>query len=178
MASKLTHALHDPMHCLAPGLFRSLKRGDREKFKPDVTYRYGDRNAPRFIGFEPLGADDMRLLQGLVGLVGLTGSNGVILTAAPTGDLPEQLRLGLSPKLDAKDSDGLVVRHHIIRLMAEIGWHDSGENIRTVKASLVRMSNVTVIIDSGPRRASFHLMSHAFDAEDGKLFVCLNPQLA
>ncbi|SPU51036.1 replication protein C, IncQ-type [Bordetella trematum] len=175
MASNLTHARHDPMHCLAPGLFRSLKRGDRKKLKLDVTYRYGDNECARFIGFEPLGADDMRLLQGLVALA---GPNGVILTAAPTGDLPKQLRLGLSPKLDAKDSDGLVVRHHITRLMAEIGWDDSGKNILTVKASLVRMSNVTVIIDSGPRRASFHLMSHAFDAEDGKLFVCLNPQIA
>ncbi|GKQ77706.1 hypothetical protein KAM447_42140 [Aeromonas caviae] len=25
MAIELTHARHDPMHCLAPGLFRSLK---------------------------------------------------------------------------------------------------------------------------------------------------------
>lgn len=136
--SNLTHARHAPMHCLAPALFRSLKRGDRKKLKLDVTYRYGDDECARFIGFEPLGADDMRLLQGLVALA---GPNGVILTAAPTEDLPKQLRLGLSPKLDAKDSDGLVVRHHITRLMAEIGWHDSGENIHTVKASLAPMSN-------------------------------------
>ncbi|MBP8151671.1 MAG: replication protein C, partial [Xylophilus sp.] len=66
MASNLTHARHDPMHCLAPGLFRSLKRGDRKKLKLDVTYRYGDNECARFIDFEPLGADDMRLLQGLV----------------------------------------------------------------------------------------------------------------
>ncbi|MET3109463.1 hypothetical protein AAKU58_004320 [Oxalobacteraceae bacterium GrIS 1.18] len=41
MAFDLTHARHDPAHCLAPGLFRSLKRGDRKKLKLDVTYPYG-----------------------------------------------------------------------------------------------------------------------------------------
>ena len=146
MAFELTHARHDPMHCLAPGLFRSLKRGDRKKLKLDVTYTFGDDIRARFIGFEPLGADDMRLLQGLVALA---GPRGVILTANPAATMPRQLRLALSPTDAAADSDGLVVRHHITRLLAEIGMYDSGENIRTVKASLVRMSNVTVIIDNG-----------------------------
>lgn len=175
MAFELTHARHDPMHCLAPGLFRSLKRGDRKKLKLDVTYTFGDDIRARFIGFEPLGADDMRLLQGLVALA---GPRGVILTANPAATMPRQLRLALSPTDAAADSDGLVVRHHITRLLAEIGMYDSGENIRTVKASLVRMSNVTVIIDNGLHRVSFHLMSHAFDAYDGTLFACLNPQIA
>jgi hypothetical protein len=34
----LTHARHDPAHCLAPGLFRSLKKGERRTGKLDVTY--------------------------------------------------------------------------------------------------------------------------------------------
>ncbi|WP_268915743.1 replication protein C, IncQ-type, partial [Aeromonas caviae] len=33
---------HDPAHCLAPGLFRSLKRGERKRLKLDVTYTHGD----------------------------------------------------------------------------------------------------------------------------------------
>lgn len=60
----LTHARHDPAHCLAPGLFRSLKRGERKRSKLDVTYTYG-KDSIRFWGPEPLGADDLRVLQGL-----------------------------------------------------------------------------------------------------------------
>lgn len=61
MAFDLTHARHDPMHCLVPGLFRSLKRGERKRLKLDVTYHYAENEQARFVGFEPLGADDMRL---------------------------------------------------------------------------------------------------------------------
>ena len=32
------------MHCLVPGLFRSLKRGERKKLKLDVTYHYAEMN--------------------------------------------------------------------------------------------------------------------------------------
>ncbi|PYA99033.1 replication protein C, IncQ-type, partial [Serratia marcescens] len=27
----LSHVRHDPAHCLAPGLFRALKRGERKR---------------------------------------------------------------------------------------------------------------------------------------------------
>lgn len=175
MDFKLTHARHDPMHCLAPGLFRSLKRGERKKSKLDITYHYGLDTHVRFVGFEPLGADDMRLLQGLVALA---GPEGVLLSPNPSASIPRQLRLELAPKSDALHSDGLVVHHQLTRLLREVGWHHSGANLRTVKASLVRMSNVTVIIERRSRQASFHLMSHVFDENDGSLFVCLNPQLA
>ena len=63
MAFDLTHAQHDPMHCLVPGLFRSLKRGERKKLKLDVTYCSNAENEQvRFVGFEPLGAGVCRFL--------------------------------------------------------------------------------------------------------------------
>ncbi|WP_268915854.1 replication protein C, IncQ-type, partial [Aeromonas caviae] len=37
----------------APGLFRSLKRGERKRLKLDVTYTHGD-DSIRFWGPEPL----------------------------------------------------------------------------------------------------------------------------
>ena len=67
MAFDLTHARHDPTHCLAPGLFRSLKRGERKRLKLDVTYHYAENEQARFVGFEPLGADDMRLTPASLG---------------------------------------------------------------------------------------------------------------
>ncbi|WP_343245238.1 replication protein C, IncQ-type, partial [Xanthomonas perforans] len=174
MAFDLTHARHDPMHCLVPGLFRSLKRGERKKLKLDVTYHYAENAQARFVGFEPLGADDMRLLQGLVAL---GGPKGIILTPEPSGDLPKQLRLLLEPKFDAVRQDALVVRESMTSLLGEIGLTDGGDNIRAIKACLLRMTNVTVMVTKGLKHKSFHLMSHDFDEEDGRLFVALNPQI-
>lgn len=42
----LTHARHDPIHCLAPGLFRSLQKGERKRAKLDVVYDFGDGSPP------------------------------------------------------------------------------------------------------------------------------------
>jgi hypothetical protein len=174
MAFDITHARHDPMHCLVPGLFRSLKRGERKKLKLDVTYRNTENVQARFVGFEPLGADDMRLLQGLVAL---GGPKGIILTPEPTADLPKQLRLFLKPKFDAEVQDALVVRESLTSLLSEIGLTDGGDNIKAIKACLMRMANVTVVVTKGSQQRSFHLLSYAFDEEDGRLFVALNPQI-
>lgn len=173
--SDLTHARHDPAHCLAPGLFRSLKRGERKKLKLDITYHYGQGESARFVGFEPLGADDMRNLQGLIAL---GGPEGLILTAQPECALVRRLRQLLEPELDAKEQDGLVVRERFTRLLAEIGLTDTGDNIKNFKESLLRMSNVTVLVTMGPRQASFRLLSYAIDNADGRLFVALNPRIA
>ena len=175
MAFDLTHAQHDPMHCLVPGLFRSLKRGERKKLKLDVTYCSNAENEQvRFVGFEPLGADDMRLLQGLVAL---GGPKGIILTPEPKAELPKQLRLFLEPKFDAAGQDALVVQESMTKLLAEIGLTDGGLNVKAIKDCLMRMANVTVVVTKGSRQRSFHLMSYAFDEEDGRLFVALNPQI-
>lgn len=173
--SELTHARHDPAHCLAPGLFRSLKRGERKKQKLDITYNYGQGEQARFVGFEPLGADDMRILQGLVALA---GPEGLILTPEPQSDMARQLRLFLEPKFDAEGKDGLVVRERMTKLLAEIGLTNTGDNIKGLKASLLRMANVTVVVTKGTRQASFHLLSYDFDEADGRLFVALNPRIA
>lgn len=139
----LTHVRHDPAHCLAPGLFRSLKRGDRKRCKLDVTYTFGEDESMRFVGFEPLGADDMRLLQGIVAL---GGPNGILLTPEPTSETGRQLRLFLEPRFEAIEQDGLVVRESLTKLLSETGMTDSGDNIKALKASLLRMSNVTILV--------------------------------
>lgn len=172
MDFELTHARHDPIYCLAPGLFRNLKRGARKQEKLDVSYSYGASEQIRFVGFEQLGCEDMRLLQGLVAFA---GPRGIILTAEPAAKLPRQLRLLLRPKLSAASEEGLVVRVSITRLLAEVGLSDGGANIRAAKACLVRMSNVTLIVNSFGRQATFQMMSHVFDEHDGALLVCLNP---
>lgn len=170
-----THARHDPATCLCPGLFRSLLRGERKKKKLDVTYEYGQNETLRFVGFEPLGADDMRLLQVAVAL---GGPHGLLLTPEPRSTLGRQLRLLLEPTFDAIEKDGLVIRESMTKLLAEMALTDGGENLKSLKSSLLRLSNVTILVTQGTRQASFHLMSHAFDEETGRLWIALNPRLA
>lgn len=169
-----THARHDPAHCLVPGLFRSLKRGERKNNKLDVTYTFGDESL-RFVGFEPLGADDMRFLQGIVAL---SGPEGVLLTPEPSTEIGKQLRLLLDPKFEAIEQNALVVRESMYRLFSEVGMKNTGENIKALKASLLRMSNITILVQKGSKQAAFHLMAYAFDEESGKLWVALNPRIA
>ncbi len=174
MTFDLTHARHDPAHCLAPGLFRSLKRGERKNLKLDVKYDYGTQTL-RFVGFEPLDAQDMRMLQGIVAL---SGPKGIILTDQPSTDRGMQLRLMLDTKLDAAHRDALVVKGTLGGLMREIGYTtDGAEARRDLKESLRRMSNLTVFVSEGKREASFHLLSYAFDEDDGSLFIALNPRV-
>jgi hypothetical protein len=170
----VAHIRHDRGHCLAPGLFRSLVSGERKKTKLDVTYNYAADCQLRFIGFEALGVDDMRFLQGLVGL---GGPDGLMLSPEPQNDKPKQLRLLLDAKWDAAQKDALVVKESIYRILHEIGMTDGGENIKALKESLVRMSNVTVIARNGGKQASFHLLSYFLDEDDGRMLVALNPAI-
>jgi hypothetical protein len=172
---ELTHVRHDRAHCLVPGLFRSLLRGERKQTKLDVTYNFGKKETVRFIGFEPLGADDMRILQGLMAIAGPSGN---LLRPEPKSEKGKHLRFLLEPKLDGVNQNALVAQSSLKSLLSEVGLVEGGSNIKLVKASLLRMSNVTVIIKKGNREASFHLLSYAFDETSGQLMAALNPRLA
>jgi Replication protein C (RepC) len=174
----LTHVRHDPAHCLAPGLFRSLKSGDRKKLKLDVMYRYGENEQIEFKGPEPLGVDDLRILQGLIAMA---GPKGVVLTSEPKSEAGKQLRLFLEPKWEAVQQDALVVKGSYRHLAYEIGYTDidGGNVFRLIRACLERLWTVSIIVQIGRRRMGFKLLSeYASDEADGKLFIALNPRIA
>jgi len=171
----LTHARHDPAHCLAPGLFRSLERGERKKQKLDITYTYSVGETAQFTCFEPLGSDDLRVLQGLVAMA---GADGTSLSPEPKTENGRHLRELIDPKFDASGQRACMVRSAMRRLLAEIGLSSGGKSMENVVASLHRMANVTVLVKKDSRQASFRLLSYAFDSQDGALLVALNPQLA
>lgn len=181
MVYDLTHARHDPAHVLAPGLFRSLGPGDRAAMKLDVTYLHG-QDQMEFKGHEPLGVDDMRVLQGIVAMA---GPDGLILR--DEDDLPEagrQLLLDLfSPPAVVAEAgrkpDTLVVRDSFRRLAREIGLPEGGANLRLIRKSVERLFGVTVFVQSGKRRVGMRLLSaYASDEGSGDLYVALNPRLA
>lgn len=171
---ELSHVRHESAHCLAPGLFRSFPKGQRERLKLDVKYIYADGEEARFVGFEPLGADDLRVLQGLVALSGPTGQ---VLPPDPDGDMPKKLRELLDTKEQGIYQNALAINSSFRRILDEIGLTPCGENISAIKKCLIRMSNVTVIIKNKSHLESYHLMSFAIDERTQNFHVALNPRL-
>lgn len=171
----LTHARHDPAHCLAPGLFRSLKRGERKTSKLDVTYEFGQGQKIEFSGPEPLGADDLRILQGLVAMA---GPAGLVLSPEPKTDAGLQLRLFMEPKWDAIRQDAMVVKGSYRALAKEIGYANI-EDTKPIRDCIERLWKVSIIALSGGKRRGFRLLAeYASDDAAGKLFVALNPMIA
>lgn len=179
MTFKLTHARYDSAHCLAPGLFRSLKRGDRKKLKLDVKY-VRDRERIEFSGPEPLGTDDLRVMQGLIALAAVCGSNGsgIQLRPEPTSEGGKQLRTLLNTEHDAVSMNAVVVKGSFRQLAREIGYTDIDDS-RTIRECLERLWKVSVIVERDGQRMGFRILSsYASDDADGRLFVALNPRLA
>ncbi|HHN1269450.1 replication protein C, IncQ-type [Pseudomonas aeruginosa] len=171
----LTHARHDPTHCLAPGLFRSLKRGERKRGKLDVIYDYGDGKRIEFSGPEPLGADDLRILQGLVAMA---GPGGLVLSPEPQTEAGQQLRLLLEPKWEAVQQDAMVVRGSYRALAREIGYANPNDT-KPVRESIERLWKVSIIAQNGRKRQGFRLLAeYSSDEQGGKLYVALNPLIA
>ena len=177
---KLTHALHDPAHCLAPGLFQSLKKGDRKKLKLDLTYSYGE-DSIRFWGPEPLGADDLQVLQGLIAMSAVSGygGRGLILSDDTKSEAGQQLRLLLDLKWEAIDKDSMVAKCSFRDLAKEIGYKDGGgSQLKTIRDCIERLWAVSIIVDRNGKRQGFRMLAdYASDEEENKLFVALNPRL-
>lgn len=162
---------------MAPGLFRALKRGERKRSKLDVTYDYGDGKRIEFSGPEPLGADDLRILQGLVAMA---GPNGLVLGPEPKTEGGRQLRLFLEPKWEAVTADAMVVKGSYRALAKEIGAEvDSGGALKHIQDCIERLWKVSIIAQNGRKRQGFRLLSeYASDEADGRLYVALNPLIA
>ena len=173
MEYELTHARHDRIHCLAPGLFRSLKKGQRNKEKLNITYTHGKYEV-QFVCFEPLAADDLRFLQGLAAMA---GPGRINLPPFPTDVALIHLRGLLNAKGEGASMDGIFIQGKIGRLLTEIGMSDGGENIRSFKSSLKRLANVTIFLARDDKSASFNLLSYSFDHDTGEFNVALNPRL-
>lgn len=173
----LTHVRHDPAHCLAPGLFRALKRGERKRAKLDVTYDYGDGNRVEFRGPEPLGADDLRILQGLVAMA---GPSRLVLRPESKTEAGRALRLSLEPKWEAVHADAVVAKGSYRALAKEIGYSaDSGKHFQAIRDCIERLWTVSIIVQHGRKRQGFRLLAeYASDEADGRLFVALNPLIA
>jgi hypothetical protein len=146
-----------------------------------VTYTYG-KDSIRFWGPEPLGADDLRVLQGLVAMAATSGKDGrcIILSQEPKTDAGRQLRLLLELKWDALEKNALVAKGSFGQLAREIGYSDDGgSRFKAIRESIERLWAVSVIVERDGRRQGFRILSdYASDEQECKIFVALNPRLA
>lgn len=172
---ELTHARHDPGHCLAPGLFKSLKKGDYKKLKLDVAYEFGKGERLEFKAAEPLGVSELRVLQGLVAMA---GPGGLLLSPEPKTEAGQQLRLLLETKFDAVQSNALVAKGSYRALAKAIGYNL--ENTKGIQDSIERLWGVSIIAQkkNGQRRGFRLLSTYESDLAEGKLHVALNPRIA
>jgi len=141
--------------------------------KLDVRYCWGSYKI-HFLGEEKLGADDMRLLQVIVALAGPIGET---LSSKPS--MPITIALRDKLEVDAGElMDGLMLCCSASKLLAETGMTDGGGNTNILKASLTRMSSVTVIATHDGAIASYRMLSHIFEGGSKQLHIALNPMLA
>jgi hypothetical protein len=150
---------------------------DRKQMKLDITYTYGKNEVLRFTGFEPLGVDDMRLLQGVIAMSGPHGVEVDILD--PKTSVGKQLVLVFEPDGEMEKQRALAVKTSLYKLLKEIGYsdHDSHQR-KSFMESLIRLSNVTIHVQNGSRFWSCHMLSYAIDQNDGRVWIGVNPRVA
>jgi hypothetical protein len=176
MQFDLTHARHNPSYCLAPGLFRSLKKGDRKKLKLDVTYTFG-KNSVRFWGPEPLGAEDLRVLQGLIAMA---GESALLLRGNTESKTGKQLRMKLELKWEAINETAMVAEGSLYQLAKELGYaEDGGSQLKIIRDCIERLWAVSVIVDRDGKREGYRILAdYSSDEKESTVYVALNPKLA
>lgn len=163
---------------LASDLFRTLRKGERERGKLDITRENGAGQRIRFIGFEPLDPWDQRLLTGLIAVAGVAGQPLNAVEAETAGN-------PLSCTGAAMKWRAITAACSLGGLLRGIGLEPTGPAYRRAIESLTRLENVTVIfsdpLEPGQperRRSSFNLLKFEYDpGQRSDLRFTLNPLL-
>lgn len=143
----------DPAHVSAPGLFRSLnrKKREREHSKLHVVYTPQsevDGQVLEFHGPEPLGTDDLRVLQGLLAIatknfMELANARVEHVDGEPVPLMPERL----------------LVQCTFSHLARTIGYStpSSGATHKSIRECIERMAKVTIFLRDSPQGRSIRL---------------------
>ena len=174
--NKLTHVRHDPAICLVPGLFRTVKRGDYKKKNLHIVYEFGPKEKIEFLGFEPLGPEDLLVLQGLIAMA---GKNRSIIACDAKGKRGLELRKQIELKGSAVDSLLSVVQCSFYDLAKEIGKNtNSGGALKSLKASIKRLWAVSIVVTSNDNWSGFRILSGIrVNEKTNQLWVALNPRV-
>ncbi len=146
----LTHTNHDPAHCCVPGLFRPLKRGGRWAKKLHLIH-HREKVMLEFRGFEVLGADDLRILQGL---------------------------LAISPMIENPET-GVTAGDIYYQIAKEIGLPTSGANFNRIRTNIERLHNVTIIARCSDGICHRYQLvdQYSSDEKQKQITVVINPRI-
>lgn len=152
-----------PAVALAGGLFRALQKGGREVFPAPVALAEQAMSIGsfRFIGSEPLGGDDLRVLQGVFMLASRPSETIELMVDDPVTDLGRELSEKLAFVAD-EPSRGVAKYTHInISALAEAcGYGTAGGSRTVVEASLERLSRVRVSVSGDGWSTESALLAH------------------
>ena len=175
----------DPDCALAPGLFRSLPKGEAaRKHRLEVVYPAAGGVTLTFLSPDLLGADDMRVLQGIMALVTRDAAGeGVLKLDGPSDAEGTQLILGFEAKDDLQNHIALRLNGSFRAVARAVGLDpDSGGNIKKIQASISRLCGLSVLVDGPGLFGAIHFMAGIWAKNPtggggGDLRLALNPRL-
>ena len=168
-------ALHDPVLCLAPTLFRSLARGCRAE-PLDLKYDHG---STRYAFRAPalLGCDDLRVLQGIVSLANAARGYVDPRRSSPGALL---LRDGLALAGDAVDEEVLLLETSFATIAGAAGYGGGrgGAMGLQLRAGLQRLATTTVEFVGPDGAGSWRIIAmDELGRGRDRLRIVLNPRL-
>lgn len=178
MKFELTHACLDATHCYPPGLFRSLAPGERAGGKLDITHKFIETGTIINFRGDVLGAEEMRVLQGLVAMAAISGTGrGIKLMAVTPTDVGKSLRKGLEITGGSGNEPAAVVKCSYRQLSFEMGYENN--DFRMIRESIKRLFSVSVFVTQAGQTQGFRILS-SFSSDDTAAQICvaLNPRLA
>lgn len=168
-------AKHEPVHCLCPGLFSSVKKGERKKL--DIRYQHGTTTI-EFRGADQLGVDDLRVLQGLISLAGRVATGQSVVTRTPKTETGAMLRKNLEIKGEAINQDAIAVRCSWKNLADEIGFAWGGSRMKALRRCVERMYIITIFVETEDRKRSSYRLLSSYSSDQSSLCIVLNPAIA
>lgn len=179
-ATRAQLAKFDPVHVTAPQLFVSLSRKNKQRDTEKLLVIYTPVTEAgtatfEFHGPDRLGVDDLQVLQGLIA-VGTEQGREIATSRVQKSP----------PKMEGNPvgfPETLVVSSSFSYLARTIGYRapDSGETLRLIRASIERMSKVTVFfresIDGRAVRLDSFISQYESDLSADGLQVGLNSRM-
>ena len=157
VAYRYTHAKHDPALCTILGLFRAFRRGDRKHKKLDIRETYG-KAWMEVTGEEPLGADDLHILQGLVAMA--ASLNGEVTMLQEVPKTLDQIFLRNAIDFKGEPAPIMVVSGTLYQLNKEIDLGNSSSSYKKIRECIARLGSTSIVHEVGGKRRSFRLLSH------------------
>lgn len=143
-------------------------------------YQFNKETLYRFSAPHALGVDDMSVLQGLLAWASVP-KNRRNLSPASTGLRATELRANMNLEHGAKDAEVVSFDASVQECARAIGHRqpDAGNTYKVFRASVERLSKVSITVEHQEGREGYRLLSHYTSGKNpGVLSVALNPRLS